>query len=775
MNPKSILKTTKQADKHVIPSGRVKSPSLPLKGLSRSVAEKLAQDDAEIAALEKKLGLRGRKSLPRAFKEDALDELLDGLYEGSGSNIPNEERRRTDEGEWLAQKRKQARNSPNSKYKEEDERGEEEGETSSRKGNSESVTSEASPNGGTQPGDEKDGIITEGEDKFMSDSEDDFTSFGSESSMKLSSTPPTRVRENPYVAPTSAGNRIPAKYIPPSLRKVSPSESEALDQLRRQIQGLINRLTEANLLSILGDIEKLYQHNARQHVTSTIVDLLLTSVCDPTSLPDTLIILPAGFIAAIYKIIGTDFGAHFIQRAVELFDVHYFRATKPNDNRSAAVIADIGKETSNLIALLAELFNFQVVGSNLIFDYVRCFLDTLSELNTELLLKIIRMSGPQLRQEDPSSLKDIVKILRPAVTKLGEQNISVRTRFMIEMIDDLKNNRVKTGVSASAVTSEHIIRMKRTLGTLNARNIKASEPLRIGLKDIRESDKEGKWWLVGASWAGNETRRNDRQEPLVLASSNASSRTVNVAEAEVSDLVGLAREQRMNTDIRRAIFITVMSASDYEDAHLRLIKLKLKKAQELEIPKVLIHCSSAENTYNPYYTLIAKKLCGDRKLKVAFRFSLWDIFRELGERGDDDATEDNDDKKALDTRQLVNLAKMFGSLIAGSSLTLSALKYLQFRCLQPKTKIFVEVLLITVLLQSQADVEDRRDKNSVANIILNVKDAPHIAEGLHYFMKRVVSKTDIAGGAAEKATIRWGCKIATGILQDIATENAGKT
>ena len=87
----------------------------------------------------------------------------------------------------------------------------------------------------------------------------------------------------------------------------------------------------------------------------------------------------------------------------------------------------------------------------------------------------------------------------------------------------------------------------------------------------------------------------------------------------------------MNTDIRRAIFVTIMSATDYQDAHLRLMKLKLKKVQEFEIPKVLIHCAGGEKTYNPYYTLIAKKICGDRRLKTAFQYCLWDLFKKMGE------------------------------------------------------------------------------------------------------------------------------------------------
>jgi nucleolar MIF4G domain-containing protein 1 len=529
-------------------------------------------------------------------------------------------------------------------------------------------------------------------------------------------------------------------------------------RLRKQAQGAINRLTEANFMSILDDIENLYQRNVRQHVTSTVVDLLLTSICSPTSLSDTFTILLAGFVAAVYKIIGVDVGAQFIQGAVDLFDKHYVCAANNNS----------GKETSNLISFLAGLYNFHVIGSKLIFDYLRLFLDTFSELNTELILKIIRTSGSQLRQEDQSSLKDIIKILRPPVAKLGNENVSVRTMFMIDMINDLRNNRVKTGLPASVVTSEHTIRMKKILGTLSNRYIKSSEPLHVCLDNIRESNKKGKWWLIGANSVGKEKHSDDNKNAAVSTSHDAGNRISGGSEGDVSDFIRLSQEQRMNTDIRQAIFITMISASDFQDAYYRLMKLKLKKTQELEIPKVLIHCSSAENNYNPYYTLVAKTLCRHRSLKRAFRFSLWNIFKKLGENySEDETAEDDDDRNSLDMRQLVNLAKMFGSLIADGNLNLNVLKYLNFKFLKPKTKVFTEVLLITVLLQSQANIELGRDEISVTNIISNIKDTPQVAEGLYYFMKRVVSKTDISGGKAEMETIRWGCKIAAGVLREI--------
>lgn len=287
---------------------------------------------------------------------------------------------------------------------------------------------------------------------------------------------------------------------------------------------------------------------------------------------------------------------------------------------------------------------------------------------------------------------------------------------MIETINNLKNNRMKTGAAASAVTSEHTIRMKKTLGSLNTRSLKSSEPLRIGLDDIRNSDKRGKWWLVGASWKEHDSREKKPTDDAIGHGKDSNGDTM---DSGAADLLQLAKEQRMNTDVRRAIFVTIMSSSDYRDAHLRLLKLRLKKSQELEIPRVLIQCAGAEQIYNPYYTLISRRLCSERKLKMAFQFALWDLFKRLGEGGDDEETraEEEDEGEAISTRKTVNLAKMFGVLIAEGGLGLGVLKVIpnnlnavlhpRLTTVMADTKSCVSAIEGSIICRANADHGDR--------------------------------------------------------------------
>ncbi len=718
-------------------------PPPPPSKLSKKVKERLAEDDAEIAALEKKLGVKNGTKLPKSFEEDGLGDLLTGL-----DNFVSTSGKRTREEyeAWLKNKRRKA-------------------DTDVFEGFSDDTDEEfttdnvaASPDLAFEEFSDEDSFMNElGGDE----DDDDF-----EELLEDNESPPVkdkpRIRENPYRPPISADETAVPKYVPPALRDTTSSDTESLARLRRQIQGLLNRLSEANMLTILKDIEQIYQCSPRQHVTSTLIDLLVALVSDRTSLNDTFIILHAGFLAATYKVIGMQFGALLLDRLVTSLDEQY---SLKNANKSGS------KEATNLIALLAELYTFQVVGGNIVFDYIRSFLEKLSELNTELLLKIITNCGQQLRQEDPSSLKDIVILLQKAVAQSGGENtLPVRTKFMIETINNLKNNRPKAGAEASALAQEHRTLMKKTLGTLNTR-AKATEPLGITLDDLRNSKKEGQWWLVGASWKKN----HDSNNPSTSINLQFASDHEHPESSTEPDILALARAQGMTTPIRRAIFAALLSATDYADAHTRLSKLRLSRKQELEIPRVLLHLVGAEENYNPYYTLVARKLCGEsHKMRMAFQFALWGALKRMGERiiGGNDGDEEDafvgdggdigewESERGL--RKTVNLASCYGDLVAGEKVPVTVLKTLDWAYLGKRAKLFVEVLMVTVFQKAASE-------EAVVRIFAKAKDAPQMVTGLKYHLENVVAITDIVNGKKEKDRVLDGVKAANASLGLLAS------
>lgn len=709
---RSILKPAKPA----ATTNEISAEKLPEPTVSRRSRERLEEDDVEIAALEKKLGIKGNNS--KALQQDGLDWIA-----GDGSDSEDEERggkrKRPEDTKWLRDKRLKAT------VLEDDE---------SDIGRSDEDEIE-------KPFSEDD-IDVDGFDGF--DSEED-------GELEPASTTPRKQKENPYLPPVRAGAVPAAKYVPPSLRASATEDEEALKQLRRQIQGLLNRLAESNMISLIRSLEEIYGKNARQHVTSTLVGLLVGLVADAAVLNDSFLILHAGFAATIYKIMGTDFGAQLLEHVIEKTDQFYGNLD--------------GKQALNLLAFLCNLYTFQVAGSPIVFDYIRLLLDELSENNTELLLRVIRNCGQTLRQDNPSALKDVVLLLQRSVAKVGEDNVSVRTKFMIETINDLKNNRMKAATS-STLAAEQTARMKKTLASLNAsRSFKPTEPLSITLSDIRDSSKKGKWWLIGASY--HDPSKVASNQSMTTSQPKEHSDDATYESTSGTNLNALARSQGMNTEVRRAIFVTLLSSVDAQHAHMQLLKLHLKNKQQLEIPRVLVHCVKAEEGYNPFYALVAMKFSGEHRTRKAFEFAAWDFFRVMQNA----SAEDGEEKVSV--RMIVNEAKFFATLVVEGGLRMGILRKLDSVGMGGNEGMFLEVFLTMVLTHARRPVgkkkvEDEEFEKTVKKVFMQVAGDLGTIQGLRQAIETDVCKAEVAMGKKEKRAVEKGCGIALDALEEAA-------
>ncbi|KAH7154825.1 hypothetical protein B0J13DRAFT_210363 [Dactylonectria estremocensis] len=723
------------------------------KTIPRAAQERLAEDDAEIEAFERKLGIKkGRKSLPQSFKEDGLDELMGELGgEPDESEEDENKKRKSEYDDWLASKRRKTaqpwkRSSTRTEGNEEDSEMDLEGDS-------------ADDDDGMDMLDHDDD--EEDDDVDLGDfDEQPFEGFDSDTPGKAPAQP--RQRENPYVAPT-AGVTI-AKYVPPSLRKAAGTEEEHRSRLRKQVQGLINRLTDNNILSIVQSVEELYQKNARGDVTDIITDSIMAQICKPESLPDQFFVLTGGFLAAIYRIIGSSFGSHLIRRVVTDFGEHYDQASKVADEQSA-----IAKEASNILTLISQLYIFEVASCKIVFDYMERLLSDLSEINVELLLRICRMSGRMLRRDDPHAIKHVASVLNQSVSKTGYANVSVRTKFMIETITDLKNSKPKGRGLDSAVVSEHVQRMKKRLGELKSqsRRLDGLAPMGVGLEDIEGADTKGKWWLVGASVPVKSERSNVEREAKKTNDNAYDSSDEEDMDIVLPDYPKKARAQGFSGTPQIAIFTALMSATDFEHGYRQFVNLRLRKDDQLEIARVLVQCVGSEVQYNPYYALVGRQACSNSRVRFALQDRLWKIFRGLGESlfgedPEDDETADGERMK--DERRVSNVAQFYASLIADGTLGIAILKPLELPEANTWTSMFVQRLIIALLheCRSKGASEDAK----VEKIFGPVRELPGLAAGIHWMLRKRIRKTKLIGAKELKRLerVREKAQVAVQVL-----------
>lgn len=582
-------------------------------------------------------------------------------------------------------------------------------------------------------------------------------------------------KENPFVAPVveekESDEGSGSRYIPPALRRKLALEKSELSAeivaLQKSMKGPINKLSETNVGSIVNEINGLFLNNARQLVTENLTSIILDSVIQQGRILDTFVYLHAVLVAAIYRLQGVDFGAYFVQTLIEKYEKLKIDPSKM-------------KETINIISLLSSVYAFQLVSSRLLYDIIKVLIDELSESNAELLLKIIRTSGNQMRSDDPSALKEIVLQVTKKAASLKLDAVSTRMQFLIETIASLKNNKLK---DVNESTHQLTIRLRKFLG--NFGSSKAVDPLQVSLDDIHNIETKGKWWLVGSAWKGDDGATKELVNTDVMN---------DILDSADVNWIELARAQRMNTDIRRAIFISIMSANDYIDAVTKLDKLALRKSQEREIPRIVIHCAVVEPAWNPYYGILAAKLCESHSYRKTFQFMLWDLIKGFeGSSGDDsdeeedvfsgfDDNQDEDDK----LKKILNLGRFYGYLFAEGSLALHILRTVNFVTASADNKLFMEVLLVTFLDQigkkSQVNAigiglvgkkkmsEQKFDDRTLIERLLKAKEQPALLKGIQHFINKKLRSSDFITGKKQRKRIEWGIGAMGDIIDEFVKE-----
>ncbi|KAF7374789.1 MIF4G/MA4-domain-containing protein [Mycena sanguinolenta] len=747
--PKPAKTTPKPKTTALEKLARRKDPA-PASLLPRSQKEK--EEDAYIAYLEAKLGYGGGKKKKR--ENDGLDDLFDSLANFAGS--PSE--------------------------------------TDGSEGDDSEV-------------DEDDNVHSE--DDSLSDADDDEEWHGIQPE-DIDSDDQDGEANAPTDAVSPAKHEPGTAYVPPHLRKRSQDEpvSEAMIKLTRQLKGLLNRMTEQNIASILDSIEEIYRKHSRNDVTSTLTTLIVDGISSHSSLLDSYVVLHAAFVSSLHKIVGIEFAAFFVQKVVSEYEQHY-AASKDAPDQAAAVsdnaqtgASTSGKEGSNLIVLLSELYNFQVISCVLVFDIIRGLLDTdLSEYSVELLLKIVRNSGQQLRQDDPSALKDIIQIVQSKISD-SDEALGSRTRFMVETLTNLKNNKLKRNVTLNQ-GADAVERMKKFLtGLSKSRHAMAHEPLRVSLQDLHSAESKGKWWLVGAAWGGDPLV--DRQDE---APAKREQQTAPNGDSANTALLKLAKKQGMNTDIRRSIFVILMSSDDYVDACERLSQLSLTEVQQREIVRVLLHCCGNEKSYNPYYVLVCQHLCrSSHAYKITLQFCLWDFLRDLGEAnvggaevlknlkdGDNDggggirrekyfADADQECGKGICVVDREGLCEPWDSqgTLKFRIRTASRAKTdfwmrrqpVDFTTLKPQSREFLKELMVQLFVSSQISAPvvaagtdvTTRNRGPVEEIFIKASRVEALAMGLVYFLTEAFRDVDEMPEGMGKL-VRWASGVAKDTLR----------
>ncbi|XP_065341618.1 nucleolar MIF4G domain-containing protein 1 homolog [Cloeon dipterum] len=481
---------------------------------------------------------------------------------------------------------------------------------------------------------------------------------------------------------------VQGKYIPPALR-ASTTDSVKLARLKRQMQGLLNRVAESNMASVASQMEQIILSNSRGDANQVLVQLLHALAPAGAVTPARMIAEHALLLAILHAHIGAEVGAAFLQSTVEKFDECYLSKKEVED-----------KTLNNLLQILCFMYCFKMFHCTLLFDILDRFGNSFEEKDVELILLVLKTVGPSLRKDDPAALKNVIIQLQKQASSCKAENS--RVAFMMDILLAIKNNNMS---KIPDYDPDLVDRLRKLLRALLRSGSSVSE-LKISLKDLLNAQKQGKWWVVGSAWQG------------AGPGEKSTSTTTNSSEFS-QKLLELARKQRMNTDLRRNVFCILMSAEDFIDAFEKVLHLGVKGQQEREIPYVILHCCLQEQTFNAYYAHISQKFCDyDRRFKMSIQCSIWDKIKELD---------------TMTKSQIRNLASFTSFLVLNGGLTLAVLKVIEFSDLDKVHVKFIRQVLLKLLLTSKEE--------ECIGAFTRVPSSPQLAlfkEGMRLFLHRYI-------------------------------------
>jgi nucleolar MIF4G domain-containing protein 1 len=510
---------------------------------------------------------------------------------------------------------------------------------------------------------------------------------------------PARSRAAAVAAPTSASSTT--KYVPPHLRNRDDGE---LDAIRKRMKRTLNTLSTTNIVSVSREVEQVFTSNSRNLATQALAAELHT-LCCATDLTPNLAMAFGALLAATSTFVAIEVLSTVVEQQALRLDAEAER-----------------REVCNIVLLWACLFRLRSLSTATMCSTLSELAGRMDELSVELAMLIVRNCGSHLRRDDAAAFKAVVEAV---VAKRDVGESSTRAKFLIDTIMELKDNRKQRADALDDMANA----TRKQLQTLFAER-KATQPaaLRATWRDLLDAQTKGRWWLVGSAWVGNVA-----DAPVGGSGGVAESTARQIVSTQFSaELLAMARQQRMNTDLRRAIFCTMMDSEDFVDAHERLSRLGLRAKDQRELVHVLIHCATRERVFNPFYAHLADRFASTEKKPFlsALRFALWDKLRDLA---------------TASATATVNQAQLFAALVVAGCIKLSAFKVLNWALLDAPTLLFCRHFFRVLLADTPDTIE--RVFDSLKDKTVRVGIVQYLTGDFRLYMHRMLT----AEGASDAA------------------------
>ena len=454
-----------------------------------------------------------------------------------------------------------------------------------------------------------------------------------------------------------AETRAGGMYVPPArlralmddVARADPSSATFQrmnwEALRKSITGLVNKVAADNIKHIVVDL----------FAGANLIrgrGLFCRSIMHAQEL--SLHFTPV--FAALAAIINTKLpfvGELLVHRLVSQFRRSFRRNDKPKCHAT--------------LQFLAHLVNQRVVHELLALEILVLLLEHPTDDSVELAVAFTREVGAFLTEEAPKASHTVFDRFRAV---LYEGSISVRVQYMIEVLAQTRKDQFR----------DHP-RIPEQLDLVEEEDQITHQ---VGLDDELQLHEGLNVFKVDPDFVANEDMYR-RMKAEILGENEEDEEEEEEEEEEDDDEDDpVAIQDRTETNLvnlRRTIYLVIMSSLDYEECVHKLLKLRVPEDQEMELCQMVIECCSQERTYAKFYGHIGERLCKlHRRWSALYEQSFHTYYDTI---------------HRYETNRLRNIARFFGALLATDSISWACFEVVHMTedDTTSSSRIFIKILM----------------------------------------------------------------------------------
>ncbi|KAK4058749.1 pre-mRNA-splicing factor cwc22 [Microbotryomycetes sp. JL221] len=499
-----------------------------------------------------------------------------------------------------------------------------------------------------------------------------------------------------------ANTKAGGAYIPPHRLRAMLADEQTQDPagqefqrlsweaLRKSLNGLINKVNVANLKLI---VPELFGENLIRGRGLFVRSIMRAQASSLSFTP---------VFASLVAIINTKLpqvGELLLHRLVHQFRRSYKRNDKPTMTATTTFIA--------------QLVNQQVAHELLALQILVLLLERPTDDSVEIAVSFMREVGAFLAENSPKANIGVFDRFRSI---LNESGIDKRVQYMVEVLFQVRKDKYKDNPiipeGLDLVEEEDAITHKLSLDD----EVQVQEMLNVFKFDPEYLDNEAKYKEIKQEILGDSDEEEEEEE------SGSDADTEEDSDEEVDDgikadgTVDVHDQTGANVvNLRRTIYLTIMSALDFEEAVHKLLKIHLGPGQEREMCNMVIECCSQERTFSKFYGLMGERFC---KLNQTWASCYEECFVQYYET-----------IHRYETNRLRNIARFFGHLLMTDALSWTVLESIKMNedDTTSSSRIFVKIMFQEVTEgMGLAKMKERMADESLQHYLHNIfpKDNP---------------------------------------------------